>query len=162
MCLYYVVFRMGISFGIISRGFVMDFRLQHIACYACMCVLYMHFKTQLARRYDAFIAPQRILDIITILLVKYSVRCRGGSYFVLGCFGISSCQMTIVVGCFWYIFLSNDDICHLTSLWPSDVIWRQGSRSTLAQVMTWLPDGTKPLPEPMLTNDQWGVVAFTW
>ena len=25
-----------------------------------------------------------------------------------------------------------------------------------------LPDGTKPLPEPMLTNDQWGVVAFTW
>ena len=25
-----------------------------------------------------------------------------------------------------------------------------------------LPDGTKPLPEPMLTYDQWGVVAFTW
>ena len=25
-----------------------------------------------------------------------------------------------------------------------------------------LPDGTKPLPEPMLTNDQLGVVAFTW
>ena len=25
-----------------------------------------------------------------------------------------------------------------------------------------LPDGTKPLPEPMLTNDQRGVVAFTW
>ena len=24
------------------------------------------------------------------------------------------------------------------------------------------PYGTKPLPEPMLTNDQWGVVAFTW
>ena len=24
-----------------------------------------------------------------------------------------------------------------------------------------LPDGTKPLPEPMLTDDQWGVVAFT-
>ena len=24
-----------------------------------------------------------------------------------------------------------------------------------------LPDGTKPLPEPMLTNDQWGIVAFT-
>ena len=25
-----------------------------------------------------------------------------------------------------------------------------------------LPDGTKPLPEAVLTNDQWGIVAFTW
>ena len=25
-----------------------------------------------------------------------------------------------------------------------------------------LPDDTKPLPEPMLTNHQWGVMAFTW
>ena len=25
-----------------------------------------------------------------------------------------------------------------------------------------LPNGTKPLPEPMLANDQWSVVAFTW
>ena len=25
-----------------------------------------------------------------------------------------------------------------------------------------LPDSTKPLPEPMLTTDQWGAVAFTW
>ena len=25
-----------------------------------------------------------------------------------------------------------------------------------------LPANTKPLPEPMLTNDQWGVVAPTW
>ena len=25
-----------------------------------------------------------------------------------------------------------------------------------------LTDGTKPLSEPMLTNDQGGVVAFTW
>ena len=36
------------------------------------------------------------------------------------------------------------------SLWPSDAIWRQiwvniGSGNGL------LPDGTKPLPEPMLT-----------
>ena len=23
-----------------------------------------------------------------------------------------------------------------------------------------LPDGTKPLPEPMLTDNQWGLVAF--
>ena len=46
-------------------------------------------------------------------------------------------------------------IFFINSLWPSDVIWRQGSRSTL-------PDGTKPLPESMLTNDQWDVVALTW
>ena len=25
-----------------------------------------------------------------------------------------------------------------------------------------LPNGTKPLPEPMLTYHQWGSVAFTW
>ena len=25
-----------------------------------------------------------------------------------------------------------------------------------------LPDGTKPLPEPIMTYDQWGIVAFTW
>ena len=25
-----------------------------------------------------------------------------------------------------------------------------------------LPDGTKPLPEPVLTGHQWGLVAFTW
>ena len=24
-----------------------------------------------------------------------------------------------------------------------------------------LPDGTKPLPEPMLTDDLWGIVVFT-
>ena len=25
-----------------------------------------------------------------------------------------------------------------------------------------LPDGTKPLPEPMLTDRQWSPVAITW
>ena len=41
----------------------------------------------------------------------------------------------------------------LNSLWPSDAIWRHRSGSTLAQVMAsaLLPDGTKPLPEPLLT-----------
>ena len=49
------------------------------------------------------------------------------------------------------------------SLRPSDVIWQHRSESTLAQVMACcltapshtndlLPDGIKPLPEPMLTN----------
>ena len=45
------------------------------------------------------------------------------------------------------------------SLWPSDAIWRQRSESTLAQVMA---DGTKPLPEPMLTYHQWGSLRFIW
>ena len=48
------------------------------------------------------------------------------------------------------------------SLGPSDAIWRWRSWSTLVQVMALLPDGTKPLLEPMLTDDQWGDVAFTW
>ena len=46
------------------------------------------------------------------------------------------------------------------SLWPSDPIWWQiwvntGSSNGL------LPNSTKPLPEPMLTNHQWGLVTFT-
>ena len=49
---------------------------------------------------------------------------------------------------------------HLNSLWPSDAIWRQRSGSTLAQVMACCPDGTKPLPEPMLTDHQWSPVTF--
>ena len=50
----------------------------------------------------------------------------------------------------------------VNSLWPSDTIWRQRSWSTLAQGNGLLPDGTKPLPEPMLTYHQLGRVAFTW
>ena len=42
------------------------------------------------------------------------------------------------------------------SLWTSAAIWWQRSGSTLAQVMNgFLPDGTKPLPEPMLTEVFW-------
>ena len=38
----------------------------------------------------------------------------------------------------WRPFPCNDIIVWTVySLWPSDVIWRQGSRSTLAQVMAW-------------------------
>ena len=46
-----------------------------------------------------------------------------------------------------------------SSLWLSDAIWRQGSRSTLVQVMAWC---TKPLPETMLTYHQKGPVMFIW
>ena len=46
------------------------------------------------------------------------------------------------------------DKVSLNSLWPSDAIWREiwvniGSGNGL------LPNGTKPLPEPMLTYNQW-------
>ena len=39
----------------------------------------------------------------------------------------------------------------------------QGSRAYLAGPFynDITPDGTKPLPEPMLNNDQRGIVAFT-
>ena len=47
----------------------------------------------------------------------------------------------------------------INSMWPSDTIWQQmwvniGSGNGL------LPDGTKPLPESVLTNHQWGLAAF--
>ena len=47
----------------------------------------------------------------------------------------------------------------VNSLWPSDTIWREiwvniGSGNVL------LPDGTKPLPEPKLTDHQWSPVTF--
>ena len=59
------------------------------------------------------------------------------------------------------IFISCKLLTHwpagdLNLLWPSDAIWQQRSGSTLA------PDGTKPLPEPMLTNHQRVLVAFPW
>ena len=42
-------------------------------------------------------------------------------------------------------------IFNINSLWPSYTIWQHRSGSPLAQVMVLLPDGTKPLLEPMLT-----------
>ena len=48
---------------------------------------------------------------------------------------------------------------NFNSLWPSDAIWQQRSGSTLAQVMAWC---RQPLPEPMLTEHQCGLVAFSW
>ena len=50
-------------------------------------------------------------------------------------------------------------VYHVNSLWPSDAIWRQiwiniGSGNGL------VPDGTKPLPEPMLTDHQWSPVTY--
>ena len=51
------------------------------------------------------------------------------------------------------------DVFFLNSLWSSDAIWWHRSGSPLAQVIAFLPDGTKPLPEPVLTYNQWSLVA---
>ena len=48
------------------------------------------------------------------------------------------------------------------SLGPSDAIWWQEIWVNTGSGNGLLPDGTKPLPEPMLTNDQSGIVAFIW
>ena len=42
----------------------------------------------------------------------------------------------------------------VNALWPSDAIWWQRCGSTT--------DGTKPLPDAILTYHQWDPVTFTW
>ena len=43
------------------------------------------------------------------------------------------------------------------------MVWcQQLTRFNIGSGNGLLPDGTKPLPEPMLTYHQWGSVAFTW
>ena len=46
---------------------------------------------------------------------------------------------------------------------PSDAIWHLRTWLTQVQVMVChgLPEGMKPLPEPVLTYHQLGLVAFT-
>ena len=66
-----------------------------------------------------------------------------------------------------YCQLHHKEQMSRNTLWPSDDIWWQGSWSTLAQVMACCltapsHDGTKPLPEPMLTYRHYGPVMFIW
>ena len=49
---------------------------------------------------------------------------------------------------------------YLNPLWPSDAIWRHGFWVNIGSGNGLLPDGTKPLPEPMLTDHQWSPVTF--
>ena len=46
----------------------------------------------------------------------------------------------------------------------SDTIWQHRARKTIniSSAIGLLPDSTKPLSEPMLTNHQWGPLGFTW
>ena len=52
----------------------------------------------------------------------------------------------------------------VSSLWPSDAIWWQEKDThkyvNIGSGNGLLPDGTKPLPEPMLTYHQLGSVSF--
>ena len=50
----------------------------------------------------------------------------------------------------------------VNSLWPSDAIWRQEIWVSIGSGNGLFPDGTKPLPEPMLTDHQWSPVTFIW
>ena len=58
------------------------------------------------------------------------------------------------------------DPCHhvkspgLNSLWPSNAILQQEIWVNIGSNNGLLPDGTKPLPEPMLTGHQWSPVTF--
>ena len=57
-----------------------------------------------------------------------------------------------------WVVLKKRHLC-INPLWPSDATWicvNIGSSNGL------VPDGTKPLPEPMLTYHQQGPVAFIW
>ena len=47
----------------------------------------------------------------------------------------------------------------IDSLWSSDAIWRQ-IWVNICSGNGFLPYGTKPLPEPMLTDHQWSPVTF--
>ena len=51
---------------------------------------------------------------------------------------------------------------HINSTWPSDTIWHYGNLVNIGSDNGLLPDGTKPLPEPMSTSHPWGLMAFTW
>ena len=45
---------------------------------------------------------------------------------------------------------------------PSDAIWWHRSCQHIGSANGLLPDGTKPLPEPMLTHHRWGPVNVNW
>ena len=45
---------------------------------------------------------------------------------------------------------------------PSDAIWWQEVWVNIGSGNGLVPNGTKPLPKPMLTNHQWCAVAHSW
>ena len=52
---------------------------------------------------------------------------------------------------------------YINSLWSGDTIWQQLKISVnIGSGDGLLPDGTKPLPEPMLTYHKYIPVTITW
>ena len=61
------------------------------------------------------------------------------------------------------VYKPNVAVTWVNPLWPSDAISQHRSGSTsVGSGNGLLPDGTKPLPEPMLTYYQQGLVTFIW
>ena len=52
-------------------------------------------------------------------------------------------------------------LIHCGLLW-CHIIWHHKTWVSNGSGNGMLPDSTKPLPEPLLTNHQWGHVAYTW
>ena len=67
------------------------------------------------------------------------------------CAGLSTCS-------------NRDRGIYVNSLWPNDAIFMMATQIwvNIGSGNVLLPDGTKPLPEPMLTYHQQGLVTFTW
>ena len=60
----------------------------------------------------------------------------------------------------WLVLVSPS--FNIDSLWPSDAMWQQEIVVNICSSNGLLPDGTKPLPEPMLAYHQLGQVTFIW
>ena len=60
----------------------------------------------------------------------------------------------------WQWIHNSTLVLHFNSLRPSEATWRHRTRSTLVQVMACCL--TTTLPEPTLTNHQWGSVEFSF
>ena len=122
--------------------------------------------------YMCFPCPKFRGDYYVIFWIKtkYNFSWTGGTEFQIMMTKSPvrvSCRMStkwlqLVFSHIWLLAMLPILPYYLNSLRPSDAIWRQWSWTTLAQVMALLPDGTKPLPEPMLTYHQRGSVAYFW
>ena len=60
---------------------------------------------------------------------------------------------------FWWLSGKTNAITPITH-WPSYAIWQQKFCVNIVSGNGLLPDGTKPLPQPMLTDHQWSPVKF--
>ena len=59
----------------------------------------------------------------------------------------------------WWLSGKTNAITPITH-WPCDAIWQQEFWVNIGSGNGLFPDGTKPLPKPMLTDHQWSPVTF--